>query len=153
MAMMAVEAEDGGGGRQQRRATTTVKSDNDNSNGGQQQWERRITTATDNDGTQDWVADYKGETGEWAVNNNGIRARAPGRGRDKIKKLSLCKNTFFSNMVYPVGFFAPTKTLNLWFWIYQSYLHQVVFQPTSPNLGKHLWWQRCECEAICPSTI
>ncbi len=72
-------------------------------------------TAADNDGTQDRAADYKGERGEWAANNNGIRARAPGRERDKIKKLCLYKKTFFSNTVCPVGFFAPSKTLNLLF--------------------------------------
>ncbi len=31
-------------------------------------------TASDNDSTQDRVADYKGEGGEWVANNNGIRA-------------------------------------------------------------------------------
>ncbi len=29
----------------------------------------------DINGTQDWVADYEGEGGEQAANNNGIRAR------------------------------------------------------------------------------
>ncbi len=53
-----------------------------------------MTTAADNNGTQDWVADSKGEGGEQAANNNGIRARAPGRESDKIKKSSLCKKTF-----------------------------------------------------------
>jgi hypothetical protein len=61
------------------------------------------------------MADYEGEGGEQAANNNGIRARAPGRERDKIKKLSLCNKTFFSNTVCLVEFFSPAKTLNLWF--------------------------------------
>jgi hypothetical protein len=61
------------------------------------------------------VADYEGEGGERVANNNGIRAHAPGRERDKIKKSSLCKKTFFSNTACLVGFFAPAKTLNLWF--------------------------------------
>ncbi len=43
---------------------------NNNSNGGGQQ--RRMTAADDN-GTQDWVADYDGGGWEWAVNNNGIK--------------------------------------------------------------------------------
>ncbi len=37
----------------------------------------------------------------------------PGREREKIKKSSLPKKTFFSNTVCPVGFFAPTKTANV----------------------------------------
>ena len=30
--------------------------------------------------------------------------------------------------------------------------HNLGFQQTVPNLGKPLWWQRCECAAISPST-
>ncbi len=38
----------------------------------------------------------------------------PGRERDtKIKKSSLCKKTFFSDMVCPVGVFAPAKKKGL----------------------------------------
>ncbi len=43
-----------------------------------------------------------------------------GREHEKIKKLSLRKKTFFSNTVCPVGFFAPTKTANVPFLLYQS---------------------------------
>ncbi len=43
----------------------------DDGNGGRQQ--RRMTKAADDDGTQDKAADYKGEGGERAANNNGIR--------------------------------------------------------------------------------
>ena len=32
------------------------------------------------------------------------------------------------------------------------HLHHLGFQRTFPNLGKPLWWQRCECAAISPST-
>ena len=32
-------------------------------------------TAMDNNGRQDWVADYEGEGGERGANKNGIRAR------------------------------------------------------------------------------
>jgi hypothetical protein len=46
--------------------TTTVMA------GGRQQ--QQMATAADNDGTQDWAADYKGEGGERAANNNGLRA-------------------------------------------------------------------------------
>ena len=39
-----------------------------------------------------------------------------GREREtKIKKLSLCKKTFFSNTVCLVGFFAPAKAANVHF--------------------------------------
>jgi hypothetical protein len=72
----------------------------------------------ENNGTQDWVADYKGEGGDRAVNNNGIRHKADARQAGsikKIKKLSLRKKTFFSNTVCLVGFFAPAKTPNMTF--------------------------------------
>jgi hypothetical protein len=74
-----------------------------------------MMTAADDNGTRDRAADYEGEGGEWAANNNRIRARAPGREREKIKKSSLCKKPFFSDMVCLVGIFAPAKTPNLWF--------------------------------------
>jgi hypothetical protein len=63
------------------------------------------------------VTDYKGEGGEWAANNNGIRQKRLisllGREREKIKKSSLCKKNVFTNTVCPVGFFAPAKTANV----------------------------------------
>jgi hypothetical protein len=34
-----------------------------------------MSTVADDNGMQDWAADYKGEGGEQAANNNGIRAR------------------------------------------------------------------------------
>jgi hypothetical protein len=79
-----------------------------------------MTKAADNNGMQDWAADYKGEGGEWAANNNGIRQKADvvsllGREREKINKSSLQKKTFFSNTVCPVGFFAPAETANVRF--------------------------------------
>ncbi len=37
----------------------------------------------------------------------------PGRECEKIKKSSLGKKIFFSNMVCLVGFFAPAKTANV----------------------------------------
>ncbi len=54
---------------------TTVKADKDNGDGGQRQRRWRTTTAANDDGMQDWAADYEGEGGERAANNNGIRAR------------------------------------------------------------------------------
>ncbi len=72
MTMTAVEVEDGGGGRRRQRTTTTATTDNDNGEGGQQQ--QQTTTAADNDGTKDWAADYEGEGGEQAANNDGIGA-------------------------------------------------------------------------------
>jgi hypothetical protein len=37
--------------------------------------------AADNDGMQDWAADYEGEGGERAANNNGIRQKAKPAGQ------------------------------------------------------------------------
>jgi hypothetical protein len=58
------------------------------------------------------------------ANNNGIRRLIcpPGRDREKIKKSSLRNKTFFSNRVYPVGFFAPAETPHTTFEVYQSYM-------------------------------
>ncbi len=42
-----------------------------NGNGKQQQ--RRMTKAADDDGMQGQAADYEGEGGGWAANNNAIR--------------------------------------------------------------------------------
>ena len=95
-------AVDDNGGRQQQwrwQMTTTVTA------GGRQQ--QQTTTAADDDSTQDRVADYKGEGGERALNNNGIRARQA--ESMKVKKSSLRKKTFFSDMVCPVGVFAPAE--------------------------------------------
>jgi hypothetical protein len=62
---------DGCGGRKWRRWMTTAADDNSSDGRRQQQ---QTTTAVDNNGTQDQVADYKGEGGECMANNNGIRA-------------------------------------------------------------------------------
>ncbi len=70
--MTAAEVEDGDGGRRQRRTTTTAMADNDNNNGGQRQ--QQTMTAAGNNSTCDWAADYEGEGGERAANNNSIRA-------------------------------------------------------------------------------
>jgi hypothetical protein len=70
--MTASEVEDGGGGRRWWQTTTMATADNNNGNGRRQQ--QQTTTAADNDGTQDWAADYEGEGGEQAANNNGIGA-------------------------------------------------------------------------------
>ncbi len=54
-------------------------ADDDDGNGGQLQW--RMMKVADNDGTQDQAADYKGEQGERAANNNGIRQKAKPPGQ------------------------------------------------------------------------
>ncbi len=107
----------GGGGRRQRQTTKAVDD-----------------KEVDDDGTQDWAANYKGEGGEWAAKNNGIRQKAdkPARQRvRKIKKSSLRKKTFFSNTVCPFGFFAFAKTANVLVLLYQSYMK-----------GRG-WWEVC----------
>jgi hypothetical protein len=113
VAMMAAEAEDGSGGRRRWQMMTTVKADNNNSDGGRGQRRRRTMTAANANGTQDRAADYEGEGGEWAANNNGIRARR--EKSVKNKEIKIMQKDFFSNTVCPVGFFAPAKTPNLWF--------------------------------------
>ncbi len=67
--------------------------------------------------TRYWLADYKGEGGEQVANNKalGIRLSPPGREREKIKKSSLHKKTFFSNTVCPVEKIAPAKTPDVMF--------------------------------------
>ncbi len=45
-------------------------------------------------------------------------------------------------------FYSLNQSVLAWF----AHLHQVGFQPTFLNLGKCLWWVRCQCEAICPSS-
>ncbi len=49
----------------------TMVAVDDDGNGGQRQ--RRMMKAADNDGMRDQAADYEGEGGEQAANNNGIR--------------------------------------------------------------------------------
>ncbi len=49
---------------------TMVAVDDDGNSG---QVQRQTTQAGDDDGPQDQLADYEGEGGEQAANNNGIR--------------------------------------------------------------------------------
>ncbi len=71
----------------------------------------RMTKVVDNNGMQDQAADYKGEGGERAANNNGIRHKAglispTGREREKMKKSSLqvevllCRVTSYGTLSY-----------------------------------------------------
>ncbi len=39
--------------------------------GGRQRWRRQTTTAADNNGMQDWAADYKGDGQEQAARDSG----------------------------------------------------------------------------------
>jgi hypothetical protein len=50
-----------------------MAADDDNGDGGRRQ--RRMTKAADDNGRGDWAADYKGEGGERAANNNGNRKK------------------------------------------------------------------------------
>jgi hypothetical protein len=100
--MMAVAAEDGGGGQQQRWTTTRVMADNDSG-----RRRRRQTTTACKIGQR--TTRGKEESGWQTTLDN--RLMSPlGRKREKIKKPSLRKKTFFSNTVCPLGFFAPAKT-------------------------------------------
>ncbi len=49
-------------------------ADDDDGDGGQRQ--RQTTKAAEDSGRQDWMADYKGEGGDQAANNTGIRQKA-----------------------------------------------------------------------------
>ncbi len=55
----------------------------------------------DDGGTRDLTADNKGEGGKRVTNINGIRHKADACRAEsvkKVKKSSLCKKTFFSNI-------------------------------------------------------
>jgi hypothetical protein len=68
----------------------------DNNGSGWQQ--RRTTTAVDDDGTQDPAADYEGEGGERAANNNDIREKADkpaGQRAWKNKEIKFTQKDFF----------------------------------------------------------
>jgi hypothetical protein len=54
-----------GSKRQQRQ-----RNSNDGCGGGRH-WQWQMTTMADNDGTQDWVADYEGEGQERAARDSG----------------------------------------------------------------------------------
>ncbi len=52
----------------------------------------------DDDGTQDWAANYKGEGGEWVAKNNGIRQKADkpaGQRVRKNKEIKFMQKDFF----------------------------------------------------------
>jgi hypothetical protein len=87
----------------------TVKADN-NSGGQQRHIGRQTTRGKEENGRQTTTALDK------------RLISPPDREREKIKNSSLLKQTFFSYTVCPVGFFAPAKTANVPFLVYQSYL-------------------------------
>ncbi len=65
--------DDGCGGKRWRQWTKTA-ADDDDGNGRRRQW--RTPKAADDNSKRDRVADYKGEGGERAANNSGIRQKA-----------------------------------------------------------------------------
>jgi hypothetical protein len=90
-----------------------------NGDGGRQQ--RGTMKAADDDGTRDQVADLRGKEESWRQTTTALGQ--PGRECEtKIKKSSLRKKTFFSDMVCLVGVFAPAKNQLSSFSIFQSYL-------------------------------
>jgi hypothetical protein len=108
----------GGSWRQwtlKRRTTMTAMADDD-SGGRRRRW---MTTARK---IGWWTMRGKEENG-WQTTTalDKKLISPPGREREKIKNSSLCKKTFFSDTVCPVGFFAPAKTANVPFLVYQSY--------------------------------
>jgi hypothetical protein len=66
--------------------------------------------AADDDSMRDQVSDYKGEGGERAANNNGIRP-AGQRARNKNKEIEITQKDFFSAIrSVRVEFLLPPKT-------------------------------------------
>jgi hypothetical protein len=112
--MMAAAADHGDDGRRRWQTTTTATADNDS--GGQRR--RRTTTARKIRRRTTRGKEENGWQTTMALDRRLISL--PGREHEKIKKLSLRKKTFFSNMVCPVIFFAPAKTANVPFLLYQS---------------------------------
>ncbi len=79
----------------------------DDGNGGRQQ--RRTTKAADDDGMQDRAANYEGEGGEWAANNNSIRP-AGQRARNKIKEIEFTQKDFSAIWSVRLEFSLQPKT-------------------------------------------
>ncbi len=97
--MMDAAAEYGGGGRLWRWWARMAMADNDSS--GQQR--QRMTTACKIERQT-----TRGE--EEGGRQKTMTLGQPGREREtKIKKLSLCRKTFFSDTVCPVGVFDPAE--------------------------------------------
>jgi hypothetical protein len=98
VAMMAAAAEGGGGGQRWRRWMMAMVDAN---SGGRQ--EQQMMTAHE-------IKQLTTRGKEESRQQTTMALGQPGRECEtKIKKSSLCKNTFFSNMVCPVGVFAPAK--------------------------------------------
>jgi hypothetical protein len=103
--MMAAAAEHSGSGRGWRRWAMTAMAD-DNS-GRSQRWQMTTARKIERQATR-----RKEEGGRQTT----MALGQPGRECEtKIKKLSLCKKTFSSNTVCPVGVFAPAKNKLLFF--------------------------------------
>jgi hypothetical protein len=97
--MMDGAAEYGSGAQRWRQWARTAMADDDS--GGQQR--QRMTTARK---IERWTTRGAEEGGRQTTTALG----QPGREREtKMKKLSLCKKTFFSDKVCLVGVFDPTE--------------------------------------------
>jgi hypothetical protein len=93
-----------GGGRWQR--WTMTAADDDNGDGGRRR--RRTTTAHEIRRRTTRGKEDSGRQTTTALDKRLISP--PGREPEKINKSSSPKKTFFSDTVYPVGFFAPAET-------------------------------------------
>jgi hypothetical protein len=97
--MMDAVAEYGGGGQQWRRWARTAMADDDS---GRQQRRRMMRASKIKQQTTRGEEDGRRQTT--------MALGQLGREREtKIKKLSLCKKTFFSNTVCLVGVFDPAE--------------------------------------------
>ncbi len=113
VAMMAAVTDHGGGGCQQWRMTTTAIADEDSGGG-----RRRTMTAREIGRRTTRGKEENGWQTTMALDKRLISS--PGRERERMKKWSLRKKTFFGDMVRSVRFFAPAKTANVPFLLYQS---------------------------------
>jgi hypothetical protein len=98
VAMMAAGAEDGGGKQQWQQWKTTVTADYDSG----RQKRRQMMMA----GEIKWRTKRGKEESGWQTTT---ALGPPGREHEKVKKLGLCKKTFFSDTVCLVGVLAPAQ--------------------------------------------
>jgi hypothetical protein len=119
--MMAAAAEHGGGGQQWRRWATTAMADN-NSGGRRRRRmmtackvKRRTIRGKEEGGRQTTMAlSQLSRERETNIKKSSLRKK------DFFQQYGLSGWIFFSNMVCPVGVFAPTENKLLSFYIYQS---------------------------------
>jgi hypothetical protein len=118
VAMMAAAADHGSSGHRQWQTTTMGMADNDSG-----RRRRRWTAMARKIGRRTMRGK---EENRWQT-TTALDKRLislPGREREKIKNSSLHNKIFFQQYCLSGGFFAPAKTANVPFLVYQSYLYR-----------------------------